>query len=911
MRTLIIYVSLLFTALILACPPTSAQELSKGKIKKFVKKGRKAYRKDEYWKAKSFYEKVTDANTDKAVYWFEAGLNQYDSKVKREDAITYFEQALTLSQKDTIPELLYYTAKTYHFIGEFEKAIIFYNIFLDKLAENKAGNATRNDVIREIEICNNGIDLRDVQLYEVENLLNAGPEINSEYPEYAPVSVQNNDLLLFCSRRPNDNRKNMDGEYYEDIFFSTKNGEKWSQSQLIDKSSGYISKEVNEGKEHSAPVSLSADGQTLYIYKRNGIWKSSKDAEGKWAIPIRMNQNVNIGDANPSIFITPDETEMFIVSTGVADSYGERDLYYSTKDESGNWKKPVNMGAKINTPYKEDAPYLSKDGTSLYFASEGHNSMGGFDIYRSVRDQDGNWGEPMNIGTPVNSAGDDIYYVENEDGTLAYYASMRPGSYGHLDIYTAKYECQNIPTTEVKGYAIYAENHLPISGIVKITNTDTQEEMGTFTIDPKTGKYQLLLPPDNHYKVELVVAQSQYTADRPFTDNFYLPKQCVAYNLFQQVKVENIKDEAGKVKGQKATFTHAYFDIDKKVRDVFKIDNFAYMNPEFVYDSGIIGNLAHNEVNDATNVEVALIDKEDKVVRITKTDDNGDFAFEKVNTDEEYKIMVNENDAKESFKNVPNTTEEDFNIQGVVYNTKASADDSTKALNTPEVEVKEDVVLYLGNDEHEVTDVVKTDEKGEFEFKNENTTPIAEVEAINDASDIEVDLDISDAEIVYSALITTLDGEGSGVGEYTENIDIIEFKEIVASEVGLKEFSNILFDFDKFFLREKSKDVLGALNAFLDENPSVQVRLDGHTDWFGTEEYNEVLSKKRALAAHKYLVDNGISPDRIDNLWFGENKPVVANANGDGTDNPENRQLNRRVEIKVEIPEMADLYLSL
>jgi tetratricopeptide (TPR) repeat protein len=108
--------------LFIAVPSANAQELSKGKIKKFVKKGRKAYRKEEYWKAKSYYDKVTDANTDKAQYWFEAGLAYYDSQVKREDAIVFFEKALELSVIDTIPEILYYAAKTYHFNGECEKA---------------------------------------------------------------------------------------------------------------------------------------------------------------------------------------------------------------------------------------------------------------------------------------------------------------------------------------------------------------------------------------------------------------------------------------------------------------------------------------------------------------------------------------------------------------------------------------------------------------------------------------------------------------------------------------------------------------------------------------------------------------------------------------------------------------------
>ncbi len=890
---------LLFACFILTNSDCYAQQLSNSKVKKFVKKGRKAYRKEEYWKAKSYYDKVTDANPTKAQYWFEAGLAYYDSQVQREDAITYFEKALSLSVQDTIPEILYYAAKTYHFRGEFEKAIDYYNLFLGSITSNKKGQITRQEVIREIEFCNNGIDLRDVHLYTVLAVEKLDDNINSEYLDYSPVISIGEELILFCSRRPPGKKKHVDGLYYEDIFFATsKEGvNNWSEAKVIDKSSGYISKEINDGKAHEAPVSLSPDGNTLYIYKENGIWKSSKDAEGKWSVPIRMNQNVNIGDANPSIFITPDETEMFIVSTGVADGYGERDLYYSKKDENGNWKKPVNMGPKINTQYKEDAPYLSKDGKSLYFASQGHNSMGGFDIFRTQRDENGEWAEPKNIGTPVNSAGDDIYYVENEEGTLAYYSSMRPGSYGYLDIYTAKYDCKNIPTSEVKGYAIYAENHLPINGIIKVKNVITGEEMGTFDIDPKTGKYQMILPPDNTYEMELFVVQAGYTQERPHVEEFYIPKQCEAYNLFQQIHITQNKDENGDPMSQKATFKHAMFDMTTLIKEEFDID-FTYQENTNTYTGGINGNVAHSATWDGKNIEVTLLNEQDQIIRVTRTDQEGNFVFEKLDTSIAYKVMLNEDDAQTSFHNWDESHPSEFYMQGVIYN-------YTEQDNIP----RPQTTVYLAKTDKILTDMSITDNNGEFEFLDP-TTPLAIIEEMNDNITITYNLDQSDAEILYSALLTTIDPVSEDV-IYTEHIDLVDLRVLTETDEQMREFANILFDFDKFFLRQKSENILETLYLFMKENPSVQVKLDGHTDWLGTDEYNVALSEKRALAAHKYLIDNGIAPSRIENIWFGESRPTASNTNPDGTDSPANRQLNRRVEIKVEIPEMADLYLSL
>lgn len=876
-----------------------SQELSNRKTKVFVKKGRKAYRKEEYWKAKSYYDKVTDANTEKAQYWFEAGLAYYDSQVQRENAIVFFEKALALSKTDTIPEILYYTAKTYHFIGEFEKAIDYYNLFLNSTSDNKKGQETRQNVIREIEICNNGIDLRDVHLYTVAEIVRLDENINSEYLDYSPVISIEEDLILFCSRRPPGKKKHVDGLYYEDIFYATKNkvDSTWNEAQIIDKSSGYISKEINDGKAHEAPVSISADGKTLYIYKENSIWKSQKDAAGKWSVPIRMNQNVNIGEANPSIFITENEKEMFIVSTGVRDGFGDRDLYYSVKDENGNWKKPVNMGEKINTPYKEDAPYLSKDGNTLYFASEGHNSMGGFDIFRTVRDSNGVWGTPQNIGTPVNSAGDDIYYIENEEGTLAYYSSMRPGSYGYLDIYTARYDCKSIPTTDVKGYAIYADNHLPVNGVIKVKNANSGVEMGTFTIDPKTGKYEMVLPPENTYIMELVVTQVGYAQERPHIEKFYIPKQCEAYNLFQQISITKTKSENGELIGQSAQFKNLFTNVDILLKDEFALD-FDYATGTNNFEAGIKGNLAHSSTWDAKNVEILLLNEKDQIIRVTRTDAQGDFVFEKLDTTIKYKLLVNQEDAVVSYNNWSQSHPSQFYMQGVLYN-------YTERDNLP----RPSTTIYLGKSDKILSDMSITDFEGEFEFLNP-TTPLAIIEEINDNTTITYNLDRSDPEILYSALLTTLDPTDPALS-YTENVDLVELIKLSETDEQLREFANILFDFDKFFLRQKSVEILEALYLFMRENPSVHVKLDGHTDWIGTDQYNEVLSKERAMSAHKYLIDRGIAPSRIENAWFGENRPDVSNTNPDGSDNADNRQLNRRVEIKVEIPEMADLYISL
>lgn len=896
---------LLFTA---AMPNESfAQEtLKAGKIKKFVRKGRKAYRKDEFWKAKSYYDKVVNANSQDPQHWFETGLVYFDSKVEREKSIVYFEKSLELSTDDTIPETFYYLGKAYLYNGEYEKAIESFNVFLNRVKNNKKGIELRQEVIREIEICNNGIALRGQTNYEVEEIVNLGPNVNTEYQEYAPVLTNEENLILFCSRRPPGRKKHVDGLNFEDIYFTVRTGENWGEAQMIDKSSGYVNKEINEGKQHTAPVSVSADGNILYIYKENGIWKSTKNDQGQWGIPERMNQNVNIGEATPSIFVTPDGSEMFIVGYNASDGFGGRDIYYSTKSETGGWTKPVNLGPQINTEYMEDAPYLSKDGKTLYFASNGHNTMGGYDIFKTVRDENGNWSDPVNIGAPVNSSGDDIYYVENSEGTLAFYASMRPGSYGYLDIYTARYGCKNIPTTNIKGYAVFSENNLPVNGVIKITNKETGEEMGTFATNPKTGKYSMALPPEQTYILELVIAQSRYTKIRPHTEEFFIPKQCETYNLYQEISIEYLYDESGQEYASKATFKNAMFDIESEIEKEYGISNFSGAVGSLDETQGIAGHVTHSGTANAANVEVLLMNKNHQVLRIDETDANGHFAFQHIDPKEEYIIVFNQDDAAANYTLSLGGSKENLNLSGKVYN----------YVNTTE-ELRPNQTIYLANSNKEVFNISSTGEKGVYELSANASDPF-KVQEINDNYTISYNLDYSDAEIVYSAYIHTIDPNNTEL-TYTEEVDIIELKDMAMADSdgsnssgnGMQDFADLLFDFDKHFLREKSKNILENLYSFMNENKNVTIRLEGHADWFGTEPYNMALSKRRAMAAHKYLIDKGISPDRIDNAWFGENKPKAPNANPDGSDSAENRQINRRVEIKIEVPEMADLYLSL
>ena len=184
----------------------------------------------------------------------------------------------------------------------------------------------------------------------------------------------------------------------------------------------------------------------------------------------------------------------FISPVKNRESFGERDLYVTKKTASGDWGEPVNLGPKINTPYNDDAPFLHADGKTLFFSSEGHNSMGGYDIFYTTITDVG-FTDPVNLGYPVNTTEDDIYYVISADGERGYYASNRKGGFGQQDIYVASpgFRGEKPVLALVVGYV--KKDDKPVDATITVSDSATGENKGTFHSNSATGKYIIALTP--------------------------------------------------------------------------------------------------------------------------------------------------------------------------------------------------------------------------------------------------------------------------------------------------------------------------------------------------------------------------------------------------------------------------------
>jgi tetratricopeptide (TPR) repeat protein len=395
----------------------------------------------------SFYQSIIVANKllemdkERPNYNYRKGYAVMRLSGNYEKSKPYFEKAILSTSKNydafsskeqsSPVDSYFYLGRCHHFTEDIEKARKFYAEFIEKAPK-------KSELVPIAELTLVQCDVAEEFMKYPRNyeILNLGEGINTENPEYAPVVSLDGKSLYFTTRRLREDKSNEDirdpetNMFNEDIYLSVRNENgTWGRAEILD----FCLPERND-----ASIAVSTDERRIYLYRDdrgNGDIFFSEFQDGRFRNiePLDI-EGVNTDAWEPHITVSMDGLAKYFVSDREG-GFGGRDIYRVVKLPNGKWSEPQNLGPKINSPYDEDAPFIAVDNKSLYFASNGKNSMGGFDVFLSILNDEGEWSDPINLGYPFNSMGDDIYYTTTADGFRGYLSSFRPGGNGEKDIY--------------------------------------------------------------------------------------------------------------------------------------------------------------------------------------------------------------------------------------------------------------------------------------------------------------------------------------------------------------------------------------------------------------------------------------------------------------------------------------------
>ncbi len=383
--------------------------------------------------ARELYVLAAETDTTFVRANFQAG-SIHIATIGKDLAVKYFMRVYR-QDPDYRFDIEYQIGRSYQYGLDFENAVRYYNLYKEKMAK-KANYQGRDrvdaaTVDRALKECENG------KLYISRpgnySIVNIGREINSEFDDYGPVLSEREDEIVFTTRRRDGNlNQNVDVDNlpYEDIFMSKKVGGQWQYAVNLGP--------VINTLYHESNLAISADGSSLFIYNDVGggdILVSERLPDGNWGDPVPLPGIINSSFQEKSITISKDESTLYFVSNRPG-GFGGTDIYRATKDSRGHWSHVKNLGPDINTPLDEEGPFIDYDGVTLYFSSEGHDGMGGHDIYRTTYDPaTDSWGEPVNMGYPINTPDNDVYFIVSANNERAYYSSVREDGMGYTDIY--------------------------------------------------------------------------------------------------------------------------------------------------------------------------------------------------------------------------------------------------------------------------------------------------------------------------------------------------------------------------------------------------------------------------------------------------------------------------------------------
>jgi hypothetical protein len=541
--------TLFFTALTLAL---CAQ--NKATYKDFFMEGSYLLLENQNLKALNNFKQAFALDSLNANINYMMGISYLQTKFEKSKAEYYLEKAVKnisktyksddAGEKAAAPLSLYFYGEALHLNYKFDEAIASFEAFRKYV--DQMDIEYLNMINRSILACNVAKEMVKSPINV--QITNLGDSVNSPFPEYSPVLSADERTLIYTTRRPNSvgGLKTEDDQYYEDIVISYKDDSGiWSGPVSL-------SSNVNSS-EHEASINLTPEGQTLIVYKNepggkgpegNGnIYYTTFDGKD-WSALQEFGSDVNSLYMESHACLNADGSILFFASERPG-GYGGKDIYRCIKLPNGKWSKALNMGPEINSEYDEDGGFMHPDGQTFFFASNGKKSMGGYDIMFATLNEDNKFSNATNIGYPINTTDDDVFYVTSPDGKRGYFSSANAGGFGNLDLYRITIaEARESFLALFKGQIIPAEGEkLPDNLIVMVTDKQTNEIVGSYRPRVVNGTFSTILPPGKEYNFSYQTDDGEEF----YNEDVYVDRDMAYQEINREVNLEPVR-LGGKVK---------------------------------------------------------------------------------------------------------------------------------------------------------------------------------------------------------------------------------------------------------------------------------------------------------------------------------------------------------------------------